>query len=228
MIRKQTDELIERLDQQAASEPGVWMRVAAERLSLLRYVFLVQVEDGIPSASQRAALEYADAVLIGWPDDKPGDAETAPAPDAAAGGQVREAIGHIEASIPKFRACERRGNVDGLARSLVGITRQVARVRRFCQPDFPLPTYGEIQRVVEEEWNADMDDIAPTEENPTPEEIKQLGTTGEADGGTRRGANGNGDGAADGSHDVAQVDGHEPNGRQPDGGAAQPAAKGRA
>lgn len=42
--------------------------VAAERLSIVRYVFLVQIEDGIASASQRSSLEYADAVLMGWPD----------------------------------------------------------------------------------------------------------------------------------------------------------------
>ena len=41
------------------------LKIAAERLSIVRYVFLVQIEDGIASASQRASLEYADAVLIG-------------------------------------------------------------------------------------------------------------------------------------------------------------------
>ena len=41
------------------------LRLASERLSIVRYVFLVQVEDGIASADERASLEYADAVLIG-------------------------------------------------------------------------------------------------------------------------------------------------------------------
>ncbi|MDK6360732.1 hypothetical protein QP190_25205, partial [Escherichia coli] len=42
--------------------------ISAERLSIVRYVFLVQIEDGIASASQRSSLEYADAILMGWPD----------------------------------------------------------------------------------------------------------------------------------------------------------------
>ena len=45
------------------------MRIASERLSIVRYVFLVQIEDGIATAEQRASLEYADAVLIGWPEE---------------------------------------------------------------------------------------------------------------------------------------------------------------
>lgn len=51
------------------SDQKLGMKVAAERLSTVRYVFLVQIEDGIASASQRASLEYADAVLIEWPDE---------------------------------------------------------------------------------------------------------------------------------------------------------------
>lgn len=43
------------------------LKIVSERLSLVRYVFLVQIEDGIATATQRASLEYADAVLIGWP-----------------------------------------------------------------------------------------------------------------------------------------------------------------
>ena len=49
-------------------DPRLGLRIAAERLSLVRYVFLVQIEDGIATAAQRASLEYADAVLIGWPE----------------------------------------------------------------------------------------------------------------------------------------------------------------
>lgn len=43
------------------------LRIASERLSTVRYVFIVHIESGIPSAASRAALEYADAVLIGSP-----------------------------------------------------------------------------------------------------------------------------------------------------------------
>ena len=50
-------------------DPRLDLRIASERLSLVRYVFLVQIEDGIATAGQRASLEYADAVLIGWPEN---------------------------------------------------------------------------------------------------------------------------------------------------------------
>ena len=45
------------------NDPKLNLKIAAERLSIVRYVFLVQIEDGIASAAQRASLEYADAVL---------------------------------------------------------------------------------------------------------------------------------------------------------------------
>ena len=51
------------------SNPRCVMKIASERLSIVRYVFLVQIEDGIATAAQRASLEYADAVLIGWPEE---------------------------------------------------------------------------------------------------------------------------------------------------------------
>ena len=44
--------------------PAEALDIAAERLSIVRYVFLVQIEEGIASAAQRSSLEYADAVLI--------------------------------------------------------------------------------------------------------------------------------------------------------------------
>ena len=52
------------------NDPKLNLKIAAERLSIVRYVFLVQIEDGIASAAQRASLEYADAVLIGWPENE--------------------------------------------------------------------------------------------------------------------------------------------------------------
>ena len=62
------------------TDPMLRLRLASERLSIVRYVFLVQVEDGIASADERASLEYADAVLIGWPETDASDVIT---PDAA-------------------------------------------------------------------------------------------------------------------------------------------------
>lgn len=37
------------------NDPMLGLRLASERLSIVRYVFLVQVEDGIASAEQRAS-----------------------------------------------------------------------------------------------------------------------------------------------------------------------------
>jgi hypothetical protein len=136
----------------------VWLRVASERLSLLRYVFLVQIEDGIPSADQRASLEYADAVLIGWPDE---DSEHVVDLDDSQLVQVREVMQELERKIPLFREQEYHGNIDELSRSLVAITECVAQVRRHYQPDFPLPTFQEIHQVVQQEWNEDMSRIDP-------------------------------------------------------------------
>ena len=105
------------------NDPKLGLKIAAERLSIVRYVFLVQIEDGIASAAQRASLEYADAVLIGWP----------------------------ETDSPE----------------------RVAEVRRLYQPDFPLPTFAEIRRVVQDEWDEDMGKIDPREDNPTAGEIEE-------------------------------------------------------
>ena len=55
------------------NDPYLGLKLASERLSIVRYVFLVQIEDGIASAAQRASLEYADAVLIGWPETDASD-----------------------------------------------------------------------------------------------------------------------------------------------------------
>ncbi|MBT1165284.1 phosphoribosylglycinamide synthetase [Bifidobacterium simiarum] len=137
---------------------GLWLRITAERLSLVRYVFLVQIEDGIPTADQRSALEYADAVLIGWPD--------ADAPDVVAldERQSHDAEGHVrvmEEYIDKFRDCERGADIDGMTDILIRISERVAEIRKLFQPDFPLPTFAEIRRVVQDEWDEDMGKIDP-------------------------------------------------------------------
>lgn len=136
--------------------PMQWLRIASERLSQARYVFLVAIEDGIPSASQRAALEYADAVLIGWPDAK---AEGVVEPDDEAGEAIVEHAGQVEEYLGHFREAERRGDVDGMAEALLRISEHVGGIRFRYQPDLQLPTFAEIRRVVEDEWNEDMNRI---------------------------------------------------------------------
>jgi hypothetical protein len=56
----------------------------------------------------------------------------------------------------------------------------VAEVRRTYQPDFPLPTFAEIRRVVQEEWDEDMDKIEPMDVNPTAQDIERLTQSDEA------------------------------------------------
>ncbi|MFT8593354.1 MAG: phosphoribosylglycinamide synthetase [Bifidobacterium sp.] len=156
---------------EASEDPKIWLRVASERLSLTRYVFLVQIEDGIATAAQRASLEYADAVLIGWPEQ---DAEDVVNVDDRQLAKIHEQIAHMEGYIPRFQEMERTGNVDSLADTLIRITECVAEVRRIYQPDFPLPTFAEIRRVVQEEWDADMDRIDPSNSDPTVDDIERM------------------------------------------------------
>lgn len=138
------------------------LKVASERLSLVRYVFLVQIEDGIASAAQRASLEYADAVLIGWPET---DADDVVAVDDERYRDVVEQTMLMEDYIDRFRAMERDGDIDGMTDTLIRITERVAHVRRAFQPTFLLPTFAEIRRVVQDEWNEDMGKIDPDGES---------------------------------------------------------------
>lgn len=161
------------------------MKVAAERLSTVRYVFLVQIEDGIVSASQRASLEYADAVLIGWPDEHSPEIVTL---DDGQLATVREQILMMEQYIGRFSKMERDGDVDGMTDTLIRITERVAEVRRLYQPDFPLPTFAEIRRVVQDEWDEDMDKIDPQDGNPTADEIEQETESAEREGNAGRGS----------------------------------------
>lgn len=171
------NEQIEKLFHDSLGEPTAWLRIASERLSLVRYVFLVQIEDGIPSAAHRASLEYADAVLIGWPDE---DASEVTVPDEDGLAQVCEQIKAMEGYIPRFRVQEKSSDIDGLSDTLIRITECVAEVRRTYQPDFPLPTFAEIRRVVQEEWDEDMDKIEPMDVNPTAQDIERLTQSDEA------------------------------------------------
>ena len=73
--------------------PAEALDIAAERLSIVRYVFLVQIEEGIASAAQRSSLEYADAVLMGWPDS---DAKDVTLPEDSAMTQVLDYMRRME------------------------------------------------------------------------------------------------------------------------------------
>ncbi len=152
------------------TDPRCGLKIAAERLSIVRYVFLVQIEDGIPSAAQRASLEYADAVLIGWPEETSREVVDL---DAEQLNSVRSHMGLMEDYISKFAALEREGDVEAMTDTLIRITERVAEVRRLYQPGFPLPTFAEIRRVVQDEWDEDMGKIIPKDDSPTAQDIKQ-------------------------------------------------------
>lgn len=164
------NEEVEELFCQERDNPRIWLRVASERLSILRYVFLVQIEDGIPDAEQRACLEYADAVLIGWPDE---DSDQVHDLNEEELNEVRRQITVMEDHVPTFRNQEQDGKIADLAASLVIITQCVAQVRRAYQPEFPLPTFAEIRRVVQEEWDADMERIGSDRVSPSAEQLKE-------------------------------------------------------
>ena len=133
-------------------------------------MFLVQIEDGIASAAQRASLEYADAVLIGWPEtDSPEVVDL----DAAQAVSVREHMELMESYIKRFSQMEHDGDLDGMTDTLIRITERVAEVRRSYQPGFPLPTFAEIRRVVQDEWDEDMGKIDPQEDDPTADDIER-------------------------------------------------------
>ena len=142
--------------------PAEALDIAAERLSIVRYVFLVQIEDGIASASQRSSLEYADAVLMGWPDN---DAKDVVLPGDSSFEDVLNNMRHLEEHIAKFSSLERNNDVDAMTSVLALITEYVAKIRSIYQPDFPLPTFAEIQRVVKDEWDEEMGNINPDSAN---------------------------------------------------------------
>ena len=152
------------------SDPMLGLRLASERLSIVRYVFLVQIEDGIASAGQRASLEYADAVLIGWPE---ADSKDVVEPDDEKLKAVDEQMRLMEQYIAKFSAMERDHDIDGMTDTLIRVTERVAEIRRTYQPDFPLPTFAEIRRVVQDEWDEDMDKIDPDNTSPTADSIER-------------------------------------------------------
>lgn len=151
-------------------DPRLGLRIAAERLSLVRYVFLVQIEDGIATAAQRASLEYSDAVLIGWPET---DSHEVADLDGDQLATVKTQTELMERRIVAFRRQERDGDVDGMTDTLVKVTECVAVIRGLYQPDFALPTFAEIQQVVQDEWDEDMDRIDASSAISTADQVEQ-------------------------------------------------------
>lgn len=141
-------------------DPRIGLKIASERLAIVRYVFLVQVEDGIATADQRASLEYADAALIGWPEM---DSDDVVDLDEDGKKTVAERLSAMERYIAEFSKKEAEGDVDTMNDLLVRATECVASVRRLYQPDFPIPTFAEIRRVVQDEYDEDMGKIDPSE-----------------------------------------------------------------
>lgn len=153
--------------------------VAAERLSIVRYVFLVQIEDGIASASQRSSLEYADAVLMGWPDRDNRDVVTPENSETI--DKINKNLQKMESNIAEFSKFERASLIDNMSEVLVGITECVANVRGVFQPDFALPTFEEIKRVVQDEWNEEMGNIDPDKANVASSVIDEVKADDAAD-----------------------------------------------
>lgn len=153
--------------------------VAAERLSIVRYVFLVQIEDGIASASQRSSLEYADAVLMGWPDRDNRDVVTPENSETI--DEVNKNLQKMESNIAEFSKLERASLIDNMSEVLVEITECVANIRGVFQPDFALPTFEEIKRVVQDEWNEEMGNINPDKANVASSVIDEVKADDAAD-----------------------------------------------
>ena len=128
------------------TDPMLRLRLASERLSIVRYVFLVQVED---------------------------DASDVITPDAAQLDDIDEQMRVMEQHIAKFSAMERDHDIVGMTDTLIRVTERVAGIRSIYQPDFPLPTFAEIRRVVQDEWDEDMDKIDPDNASPTADSIEQ-------------------------------------------------------
>lgn len=151
------------------SNPRIGLKIASERLAIVRYVFLVQVEDGIATADQRASLEYADAALVGWPEM---DADDVVDLDEDGKKTVAERLSAMEHYIAEFSRQEAQGGIDAMTDLLIRASECVASVRRLYQPDFPIPTFAEIRRVVQDEYDEDMGKI-DTSQHATAEKIEE-------------------------------------------------------
>ena len=87
----------------------------------------------------------------------------------------------MEQHIAKFSAMERDHDIVGMTDTLIRVTERVAGIRSIYQPDFPLPTFAEIRRVVQDEWDEDMDKIDPDNASPTAGPKRMRPESAEAD-----------------------------------------------
>lgn len=147
---------------------GDYMSIASERLSQVRYVFIVQIEDGVPSAHSRACLEYADAVLMGWPDANSNELEEEAHVDQ---NEMKRAAQQMEKHIVAFRLAERADQTHEMGEELVQIALAAATIRHAYQPSVAIPTIDEISRVVSEEWKEEIGSI-DAEELESSEELR--------------------------------------------------------
>ena len=129
-----------------------------------------QLAQANTEAKNQLLNAIADAVLIGWPETDASDVIT---PDAAQLDDIDEQMRVMEQHIAKFSAMERDHDIVGMTDTLIRVTERVAGIRSIYQPDFPLPTFAEIRRVVQDEWDEDMDKIDPDNASPTADSIEQ-------------------------------------------------------
>ena len=119
-------------------------------------------------SDERASLEYADAVLIGWPETDASDVIT---PDAAQLDDIDEQMRVMEQHIAKFSAMERDHDIVGMTDTLIRVTERVAGIRSIYSR-IPAATSRDSTcgagRVDE-----DMDKIDPDNASPTADSIEQ-------------------------------------------------------
>ena len=75
--------------------------------------------------------------------------------------------------LPSAKADRVDHDIVGMTDTLIRVTERVAGIRSIYQPDFPLPTFAGIRRVVQDEWDEDMDKIDPDNASPTADSIEQ-------------------------------------------------------
>ena len=146
------------------------LKIAAERLSIVATCSLCRSRTASPPPpSVRRSNTRTPCSSVGPRPIRPKSRNL----DDAQLKIVREHMELMEGYIGKYSQMEHDGDLDGMTDTLIRITERVAEVRRLYQPDFPLPTFAEIRRVVQDEWDEDMGKIDPREDNPTAGEIEE-------------------------------------------------------
>ena len=146
------------------------MKEIADEVGAKFWVDMAHFAGLVAAGLHPSPVPYADAVLIGWPETDASDVIT---PDAAQLDDIDEQMRVMEQHIAKFSAMERDHDIVGMTDTLIRVTERVAGIRSIYQPDFPLPTFAEIRRVVQDEWDEDMDKIDPDNASPTADSIEQ-------------------------------------------------------